>query len=69
MFVRLPNLSILAHIADSDTDMYVDPSGNQLYVSIPPDNVILMFIVEEDLNVLSAAEVNAILQRELLKGI
>jgi hypothetical protein len=68
MDLKLPKLSILAHIADSETDMYVEPSGHQLFVSIPPDDDILMFIVEEDLNLLSVDEVNTILQRELQAG-
>lgn len=69
MFVKLPKLSILAKIADSETDMYVHPSGHMLFVSVPPDDDILMFIVEEDLNALSESEVNRILQRELQAGI
>lgn len=68
MFVKLPKLSILASIADSETDMFIDPSGHMLFVSIPPDDDILMFIVEEDLNSLSEDEVNVILQREYLLG-
>jgi hypothetical protein len=68
MFVKLPKLSILAAIADSDTYMYVEPSGHTLFVGVPPEDDILMFIVEEDLNSLSEEEVNRILQRELLAG-
>ena len=64
MLVKLPKLSILAAISDSETDMYVHPSGHMLFVSIPPDDDILMFIVEEDLNLLSENKVNDILQRE-----
>jgi hypothetical protein len=48
--------------------MYVEPSGHTLFVGVPPEDDILMFIVEEDLNSLSEEEVNRILQRELLAG-
>jgi hypothetical protein len=68
MYVKLPKLSILAAISDSETDMYVHPSGHMLFVSIPPDDDILMFVVTEDLNSLSEHEVNNILQRELQAG-
>lgn len=65
MYVKLPPLSVLAHVADSKTDMYVHPSGHQLFVGLP-DGEVGMFIVAEDLNVLSPEEVNLILQREIL---
>jgi len=68
MYVKLPKLSILAAISDSETDMYVHPSGHMLFVSIPPDDDIFMFVVTEDLNSLSEHEVNNILQRELQAG-
>ena len=68
MYVKLPKLSILAAISDSETDMYVHPSGHMLFVSIPPDDDILKFIVTEDLNSISEDEVNNILQRELQSG-
>ena len=66
MIVKLPKLSILAAIADSKTDMYIESSGHMLFVSYPPDDDILLFIVEENLNLLSETEVNRILQREVL---
>ena len=64
--IKLPKLSVLAYIADSKTYMYVDPDGHQLFVSIPPNDDILMFVVKENLNELSESEVNKILQREVL---
>lgn len=69
VIIRLPKLSILAAISDSETDMYIEPSGHQLFVSVPPDDDILMFIVKEDLNSLSEKDVNTILQRELLLSV
>ena len=68
MIIRLPKLSILAKVSDSETDMYIDPSGHMLFVSVPPDDDILLFVVEEDLNSISESEVNRILQRELLSA-
>jgi len=65
MFVKLPSLPILAAIQDSSDDVYIRSDGHQLFV-VGPDDVLYMFIVEENLNELSEARVNEILQREIL---
>jgi hypothetical protein len=66
MVIKLPALSILAAITDSETDMYIHPNGHLLFVNSPTDDGVIMFVVEEDLNSLSEDEVNRILQREVL---
>lgn len=67
MIIKLPALSVLAAITDSETDMYIHPNGHQLFVNSPKDDGLLVFVVEEDLNKLSEDEINRILQREFLK--